>query len=306
MTKKLTNLAASIRERLLQRARSTGEEFQLALTEFANERFLYRLGASDYRDRFILKGATLFTLWDGRLNRPTRDLDLLGLGSSQIEDVVAVCKAICGIPVEDGIVFDLASVHGARIREDADYEGVRILLRAELAGARIPMQIDIGFGDAVEHGGDLVHFPVLLPMGAPLIRAYPKEAAIAEKLHGMVILDMANSRMKDFYDIWFMSKRWPFNLGTLSSAIASTFERRSTPLPDQLPTALGSTFLTAPEKQAQWRAFRSRLGDQAPSLALEEIGKAIRDFIAPALFLQTTLPPNAVWDPDKGWSETRP
>src|SRR5690348_4981467 len=152
--------------------------------------------------------------------------------------MVCVCKAICGIPVEDGIVFDLASVHGARIREDAGYEGVRILLRAELAGARIPMQIDIGFGDAVEHGGDLVHFPVLLPMGAPLIRAYPKEAAIAEKLHGMVILDMANSRMKDFYDIWFMSKRWPFNLGTLSSAIASTFERRSTPLPDQLPTAL--------------------------------------------------------------------
>lgn len=302
MAKKLTNLAASIRERLLQRARVAGEEFQLVLTEFANERFLYRLGASAYRDRFILKGATLFTLWDGRLHRPTRDLDLLGAGSSQIEDVVAVCKAICSLQVEDGIVFDLASVHGMRIREDADYEGVRIQLRAELAGARIPMQIDIGFGDAVEPGGQLVHFPVLLPMEAPLIRAYPKETAIAEKLHAMVILDMANSRMKDFHDIWFMSMRWSFNLGTLRAAITATFERRSTPMPAQLPTALTAAFLTAPEKQAQWRAFRRRLGDQAPSIELEDVGAAIRDFIGPPLLQSASFANHAVWNPADGWA----
>lgn len=302
MAKKLTNLAASIRERLLQRARVTGEEFQLVLTEFANERFLYRLGASAYRDRFILKGATLFTLWEGHLHRPTRDLDLLGAGSSQIEDVVTVCKAICSLQVEDGIVFDLASVHGMRIREDADYEGVCVQLRAELAGARIPMQIDIGFGDAVEPGGQLVHFPVLLPMEAPLIRAYPKETAIAEKLHAMVLLDMANSRMKDLHDIWFMSTRWAFNLGTLRAAITSTFERRNTPMPAQVPTALTAAFLTAPEKQAQWRAFRLRLGDQAPSIELEDVGAAIRAFIGPPLLQPAILANHAVWNPGDGWA----
>lgn len=303
MAKKLTNLAASIRERLLQHARVTGEDFQLVLTEFANERFLYRLGASAYRDHFILKGATLFTLWEGHLHRPTRDLDLLGAGSSKVEDVVAVCKAICSlqVEVEDGIVFDLASVHGMRIREDADYEGVRVQLRAELAGARIPVQIDIGFGDAVEPGGQLVHFPVLLPMERPLIRAYPKETAIAEKLHAMVILDMANSRMKDFHDIWFMSTHWSFNLGTLRAAITSTFERRNTPMPAKLPTALTAAFLTAPEKQAQWRAFRRRLGEERSLLDLSGVGAAIQRFIGPVILASVTITDAAVWEPGSGW-----
>ncbi len=266
-----------------------------------HERFLYRLGASDYRDRFVLKGATLFTLWTGRLHRPTRDLDLLGAGSSEIEDVVTVCKAICGIPAEDGVIFDVASVHGMRIREDAEYEGVRVQLQADLAGARIPMQIDVGFGDAVEHGGDFVQFPVLLPMEAPLIRAYPKESVVAEKLHAVVVLDMANSRMKDFHDIWFMSQRWSFNLGAIRAAITATFERRKTPLPTELPLALGSVFLASSDKQAQWRAFRHRLGEEAPSIALEAVGAVICDFIGPALLRPAPLPDSAAWNPGGGW-----
>ncbi len=301
MAKKLTNLAASTRERLLQRARASGEEFQLVLSEFGNERFLYRLGVSDYRDRFVLKGATLFTLWTGRLHRPTRDLDLLGAGSSKIEDVVTVCKAICGIPAEDGIIFDVASVHGMRIREDAEYEGVRVQLQADLAGARIPMQIDIGFGDAVEHGGDFVQFPVLLPMEAPLIRAYPKESVVAEKLHAMVVLDMANSRMKDFHDIRFMSQRWFFNLGVMRTAVIATFARRQTPLPQELPLALTAAFLASPDKQAQWRAFRYRLGENAPATVLEDVGAAIRVFVGPIL-LDPNFPDSAVWKPGSGWS----
>lgn len=301
MAKKLSNLAASIRARLLQRARATGEEFQLVLSEFGNERFLYRLGVSDYRDRFVLKGATLFTLWMGRLHRPTRDLDLLGAGSANIEDVAAVCKAICGIPAEDGIVFDVASVHGMRIRGDAEYEGVRVQLQADLAGARIPMQIDIGFGDAVERGGDFVTFPVLLPMEAPVIRAYPKESVVAEKLHAMVVLDMANTRMKDFHDIHFMSQRWSFNLGAMRAAAVSTFARRQTPLPQELPVALTAAFLASPDKQAQWRAFRRRLGEDAPSTALEDVGAAIRIFVGPVL-LDSGIPETAVWNPGTGWS----
>ncbi len=212
-----------------------------------------------------------------------------------------MCKAICGVPAEDGIIFDVLSVHGMRIREDAEYEGVRLQLQADLAGARIPMQIDVGFGDAVEHGGDFVQFPVLLPMAAPLIRAYPKESVVAEKLHAMVVLDMANSRMKDFHDIYFMSQRWSFNLGAMRAAVIATFARRQTPLPQELPLALTAAFLASPDKQAQWRAFRHRIGGTTTSTTLEEVGVAIREFIGPAL-LQPTPLPNAVWNPGRGWS----
>ncbi len=213
-----------------------------------------------------------------------------------------MCKAICGVPAEDGIIFDVLSVHGMRIREDAEYEGVRLQLQADLAGARIPMQIDIGFGDAVEHGGgDFVQFPVLLPMAAPLIRAYPKESVVAEKLHAMVVLDMANSRMKDFHDICYMSQHWSFNLGAMRAAVIATFARRQTPLPQELPLALTAAFLASPDKQAQWRAFRRRLGENAPSTALEDVGAAIRIFVGPVL-LDPGIPDTAVWNPGSGWS----
>jgi len=301
MARKLTNLAASIRERLLQRAHADGEDFQLLLSRFGNERFLYRLGISEYRNRFVLKGATLFTLWMGRLHRPTRDLDLLGVGSSRIEDAVAAFKVICGMPAEDGIIFDITSVRGMRIKEDAEYEGVRVLLAGALAGARIPMQIDVGFGDALDLGRPMCTFPVLLPMEAPLIRAISKEAVVAEKLHAMVVLDMGNSRMKDFYDIWFMSRCWPFDLAALRTAIVATFERRKTALPQELPIALSSTFLANADKQAQWLAFRRRLGADSTPLTLEDVGAAIQDFVGPALSAVPSSPTD-VWNAGDGWS----
>ena len=193
------NTAASIRARLLALAQNKGEDYQRVLGRYAIERFLYRLGRSPYRDKFAVKGATLFTLWTGHTHRPTKDLDLLGRGtSSAIEEVEMTIRAICGIQEQDGMVFHSESVEGARIKEDDEYDGVRIKLLAELAGARIPMQIDIGFGDAVYPEPELASFPVLLPMEAPLIRAYPRESAIAEKFHAMVVLDIRNSRMKDF------------------------------------------------------------------------------------------------------------
>ena len=196
------NTAASIRARLLALAQSEGEDYQRVLGRYAVERFLYRLGQSPHRDKFALKGATLFTLWAGHTHRPTKDLDLLGRGSSSaIEEVEMTIRAICEVKDEDGMVFHSESVEGARIKEDDEYDGVRIKLLAELAGARIPMQIDIGFGDAVYPEPELASFPVLLPMEAPLIRAYARESAIAEKFHAMVVLDIRNSRMKDFYDV---------------------------------------------------------------------------------------------------------
>jgi len=204
-----TNLAASIRARLLRLAQVNGEDYQRVLGRYGIERFLYRLGYSLHRDRFALKGATLFTLWTGQAHRPTKDLDLLGRGSSAIDDVEAVMREICAVEAPDGIVFDAKSVEGTKIKEDDEYDGVRIKFDAHLAGARIPMQVDIGFGDAVYPEPELATFPVLVPMSAPQIRAYPRESAIAEKLHAMVELDIRNSRMKDFYDIWYMAKPGP-------------------------------------------------------------------------------------------------
>ena len=192
------NKAASIRARLLTLAQSKGEDYQRVLGRFAIERFLYRLGRSPFRDKFAIKGATLFTLWTGQTHRPTKDLDLLARGSSAIGEVERTIRAICEGHEEDGIVFDSESIVVTKIKEDDEYDGVRIKLQAELAGARVPMQIDIGFGDAVYPEPELVSFPVLLPMEAPLIRAYPREASIAEKFHAMVVLDIRQQPHEGF------------------------------------------------------------------------------------------------------------
>ncbi len=297
------NVAASIRVRLLSLSQEKGEDFQRVLGRFAIERFLYRLGTSPYRDRFVLKGATLFTLWTGGTHRPTKDLDLLGRGSSAIPDVEQVLRSICEVQVEDGILFDSQSVEGARIKEDDEYDGVRIRFRALLAGARIPLQVDIGFGDAVFPEPELATFPVLLSMSAPIIRAYPREASIAEKLHAMVELDIRNSRMKDFYDVWFMANTWTFQLGSLRSAIKVSFQRRGSALPSEIPFALTDEFLTDSRKMLQWKAFAGRLnpGDEAPSLA--EVGAVLRAFLLPCFSPQPETAAQE-WTPKVGWHES--
>ncbi len=300
------NTAASIRARLLALAHSKGEDYQRVLGRYAIERFLYRLGRSPHRDRFALKGATLFTLWTGHTHRPTKDLDLLGrASSSDIGEVETTIRAICEIPGEDGIVFDSKSLEGTRIKEDDEYDGVRIKLHADLAGARIPMQIDIGFGDAVYPEPELASFPVLLPMEAPLIRAYPREASIAEKFHAMLVLDIRNSRMKDFYDIWFMANTWTFDMACLRNAILASFERRGSTIPTGVPFALTQDFLNDPQKKQQWSAFVSRLNpeDQAPSL--EEVGAILGALLLPCIS-GDSLPKAEIvsWTPNQGWSRT--
>ena len=298
------NTAASIRARLLALAQSKGEDYQRVLGRFAIERFLYRLGRSPYRDKFAIKGATLFTLWTGQTPRPTKDLDLLGRGSSSIEEVEQTIRAICGIHEgEDGITFDIASVEGTTIKGDDEYEGVRIKLRAELAGAQIPMQIDIGFGDAVSPEPELVSFPVLLPMEAPFIRAYPREASIAEKFHAMVKLDIRNSRMKDFYDIWFMANTWTFDMASLRKAILSSFERRGTAIPTEVPFALTEEFLNDPQKKQQWTAFVSRLNPGIKVPSFEEVGAMLRTFLLPCISgTSLTQADIRSWTASHGWN----
>jgi hypothetical protein len=213
--------------------------------------------------------------------------------------------AICEIQEEDGIVFDSKSVEGTKIKEEDEYDGVRIKFQADLAGARIPMQIDIGFGDAAYPEPELASFPVLLPMEAPVIRAYPREASIAEKFHAMVVLGIRNSRMKDFYDIWFMANTWTFDMASLSKAIHASFERRGTVIPKEVPLALTDEFLNDSQKKQQWAAFVSRLnpGDKAPSL--EEVGAILQIFLLPCI-PDSTLTPADIrsWTPNRHWYGT--
>lgn len=276
------NIAASLRAKLLALARDRGEDFQFLLGRWIIERFLFRLGASRHKDSFVLKGAMLFLALGGKVYRPTRDLDLLGFGSAELGDVVARIAEICSTPGNDGIIFATDSIEAERIREDAVYEGVRVWVPASLDGAKVKIQIDVGFGDDVEPAPVERPFPTLLPLDPPVVLAYPLETVIAEKLQAMFVLGIANSRMKDFYDLWTFATTEQFDIRQLARSIQATFERRQTPLPETAPTALTDEFLLDPAKRAQWEAFCRRLGLRAlPSL--EIVGRQIREFLMPVL-----------------------
>jgi predicted nucleotidyltransferase component of viral defense system len=234
--KRSKNTAASVRQRLLNLSRTTGEDFQLILTRYAMERLLYRLGTSKYASRFILKGALLFTLWTGQMHRPTRDLDLLGSGENSEQALAEAFGALCGTTAtDDGMTFDADSVSVAPIREDQEYGGQRVRLKAKLGNARVDLQIDVGFGDAITPGPVTVSYPTLLGMESPRLRAYPRETVVAEKLEAIVKLGLANSRMKDFYDLHVLAERFPFEGPIVCDAIAATFARRGRPFQLDLP-----------------------------------------------------------------------
>lgn len=278
------NLAASVHRRLLNIAREQGVEFRFLLTRFALERLLFRISASAFSIRFILKGAMLFTAWTGNPHRATKDLDLLGQGPNDIASMEESFRQIVRTAVpEDGLQFLEASVAGSRIREDEKYEAVRIRLEARLGKARIPIQVDIGFGDAVHPAPKEMDYPSVLGMPAPHLRAYRPETVIAEKLEAMVSLGMGNSRMKDFFDIWVLSRSFPFASSDLLEAVAATFERRGTARPSSAPVALTADFCENPEKRAQWTAFlnKNRLPPSTPNLS--EVVSALRDFLLPVL-----------------------
>ncbi len=253
--KPLTNIGASLRARLLNLARETGQPFDVLLTRFVLERLLYRLSRSRHTDRFVLKGAMLLTTWLPHTSRGTRDLDLLAFGESSEDRVLGIFRNIVGIDANDGVVFDPASLQASRIREELDYGGLRLRGTAELGGARIAIVIDIAFGDSVEPGLETIDYPVLLDQPSPKLRAYAPETVIAEKFQAMVALGRANSRMKDFYDVWALFNTFSFDPKRLARAIAATFARRTTAIPETPPDALTDAFATDPAKKRQWTAF---------------------------------------------------
>jgi hypothetical protein len=276
------NLAASVRHRLTELARKQGEEFLLVLTRYVIERFLYRLSRSERRDDFILKGAMLFQLWVSHPHRPTRDLDLLGKGDHSIKGLVEAFRAVCGQAVEDdGLAFDPESVRGERIREDQEYEGVRIRCEARLGQAKVNLQIDVGFGDAVTPRAAEVEFPAMLGFPAPRLRAYPRQTVVAEKFQALVALGITNSRMKDFFDLWVLAHDFPFEGPTLCRAIRATFHRRKTPLPDEPPLALTAEFGADPSKVKQWQAFLKKGKIDLGGASLEDVCAFLNGFLLP-------------------------
>ena len=299
------NLAASVHQRLLNRARAEQRPFNELLHYFALERFLYRLGCSPYTEQLVLKGALMLTAWQVAFPRPTRDIDLLGRLDNAVEQVVAAVRAICEQPVAvDGLHFAAETVAGERIIEAADYAGVRVQFTAYLGNARIPMQIDVGFGDVVVPAPVAVQLPTLLDFPAPEVRGYTRESVIAEKVQSMVRLGEINSRMKDFFDVWLLAQRFEFEGGALAAAIRETFSRRQTPL-TATPVAFEAQFAGNPVKQTQWQAFlrRYRLDEDATVPAtLSEAVAMIAAFLRPVLrALVSEQPFDLHWPPGGPW-----
>ncbi|VTU46210.1 hypothetical protein SRS16P2_00545 (plasmid) [Variovorax sp. SRS16] len=262
------NLAASILSRLKQRADASRQDFNLTLTHYGLERLLYRLSVSPHAPNYLLKGALLFSLWYDQPHRPTRDADLLGFGPDDIDSAVSAFREICEITVEDGIAFDPASVKGSVIRKEAGYGGVRIDLQAKLDGARIALQVDIGFGDVVTPVAESVSYPVLLEgLPAPHLRTYPKYTVVAEKFHAVCLLGMVNTRMKDYFDLWVLLHEGTLDTTELRRAIEATFARRKLALPSTLPSGLSDAFAQDAAKQRQWAAFLQKNRLEALDLA---------------------------------------
>lgn len=299
---KTRNIAASVRQRLLNLAHGANEPFDLVLVRYALERLLYRLSVSEFQDRFVLKGALLFALWGHADHRPTRDADLLGFGPGDPAHIESVFRQLSSMAFEDGITYDPGTVKAEPIAEDKVYAGIRVTLQAGLDGARIPVQFDIGFGDVVTPAAERAEYSALLDFPPPVLQTYPVYTVIAEKFHAIVVLGAENSRMKDFYDLWTIARRFELDGAILRQALAATFERRATPVPARTPFALTPAFASDDVKRAQWSGFvrKSRLKADRPPLS--DIQGAISDLVMPAVTsIHAEKPFDVWWQPGGPW-----
>ena len=294
----------SVFQRLLNHAKTHGEEFNLLLFRYGMERFLYRLSVSSHANRFVLKGASLFLVWKGRNYRVTRDADLLDFGPSDAQHINGVFRELCQLTTKDvdGIEFMPDTVRAAPIREEQAYGGIRVTLIGLLHRARIPLQVDISFGDAVTPDPEQIEFPTLLDAPSPRLLAYPRYTMVAEKLETMVRLGVANSRMKDFYDVWLMSKLFEFDSRILCEAIRNTFNRREMSVPDGLPMAFTDEFRKDAQKQIQWRAFVRKSKPEDVSSDIDAVIGDVSEFLIPAIeAVRGEEPFELGWPPGGPW-----
>jgi hypothetical protein len=291
------NIAASVRQRLLNRSKTDSRSFNELLQHYGIERFLYRLSVSEYAPHYILKGALMLRAWNSPEFRPTMDIDMLGKTSNDEANILSQIHTVMSVEVEpDGLTFDPKSIQSERITEDADYDGIRICFRGALGTARINMQIDIGFGDIVYPGPERAELPCMLDAPAPSLLCYSRESAIAEKFEAMVSLGEFNSRMKDFYDIWLLSRQFDFEFDRLAEAIRLTFQKRDTELAEPI-DAFSEAFITS--RQPLWTAFRKRLKQEHLPESFAQITSEIEAFIGPIMKPRTTA---SSWPAAGPWS----
>lgn len=298
------NLAASVRAKLRNKARADNKNFTLILTRFALERLLYRLGISEHAEHFLLKGALLFDLWFDIPRRPTRDIDLLGFGPADEAYLAGIFQDLCNLDVEDGITFDSQSIRTQEIRKEANYAGIRITLLGRIDGARCPVQIDVGYGDAVVPNPELVEYPAMLDeFPAPRLKVYSRYSVVAEKLEALISLGAANSRMKDYFDLWVLAEHSDFEGNILCNAIAATLRRRGTNIPIDIPFGLSAAFAADIHKQMQWQGFLNK--NRLNALKLEQIITELRHFLLPPLnALADGHRFTAIWQP-KDWHSAK-
>jgi len=278
------NLPASIHQRLLNHAKKQGRPLQELLQYFAIERFLFRLSQSPHATRFYLKGALMLRLWDAPLSRPTIDVDLMGRQVLSPDELEQIIKDVCVQTVpDDGCRFEATTVRAQPIRLEDQYGGIRVAFISHIGKIRLNMQVDVGFGDVIVPGPIPIDFPALLDFPTPHLLAYSPESAIAEKFQAMVMLDSANSRMKDFYDIWLLASGHPFEGAVVSHALQATFTQRQTPLPVDIPTALTDRFVKERLKQTQWNAFVRKSHLAPEQMSLNEVVEVLRGFLMPPL-----------------------
>lgn len=302
MVQNVKNTAASVHQRLLNKAKESSRPFNELLQYFAMERFIYRLSKSPHSKRFILKGALMFSVWSEQTSRPTKDIDLLGRIENSLEVIVSAMKEACAMNVEeDGMSFYVETVTAARISEDAEYEGVRVRFQGGLGNARVSLQMDIGFGDVVIPSPQRVEYPVLLNFPAPEVDGYTMESTIAEKFQAMVKLGVLNSRMKDFYDIWLLSSMFDFRGETLAEAVEKTFENRQTQISIE-PAVFSPSFADDGDKRIQWRGFIKKAKLNNAPETFREVVTAIKTFIEPlAASLSEHKPFHRTWNAPGPW-----
>lgn len=280
------NIAASVKARLFNLARAQGRDFNLLLVRYALERLLFRLSRSSYRDSYILKGGMLVTQWLDHDNRETRDIDFLGFGPDAPDAIKAIFAEIMAIEADDGLGFDVGALSATAIREEMEYGGIRLKTSAYLERTRIPVTLDIGFGDALADASQTIEYPSLLGMDRPDIRSYPPAAVIAEKFQAVVALGLANGRMKDFYDLWAVPRTLTIEDADLDEALSATFARRGTPIPADRPVGLSQDMAQDRAAQQRWRAYVSSL--DLPEIAFPDVLDEIWTTVSPSCMRLTS------------------
>lgn len=303
MNPPVKNIVASVKGRLQNKAKETNRPFAEVLQYYGMERFLYRFGQSEYVKSFILKGALMFTVWDVPARRTTVDIDFLARFDNQIEKIEQIMREVCSTKVPaDGLVFDAKSVKGQRIKEDADYEGVRVKFLGFLERSKIPMQIDVGFGDVIIPKPLMINYPTILNFPAPHLQGYTCESVVAEKFEAMIKLWLLNSRMKDFYDIWLMSRRINFEGKKLAAAIKATFEHRQTPPPAKVPLFAEEIYDEKSDRATMWKAFLRKKKIKTAPDSLAEVARVVEEFLSePIVAITSKKELSSFWHAPGPW-----